>query len=460
MRGHTLLVYGLGETRMRQGKSGILAQNPATQERKLRLRWVLGASSIPLFAIITAFGIAPQSVDINVPIHSVVEEVSLPTTLDIDVAADSSESQPIWQSEQINRDDTLSTLLDRLHIRNAEAIDYLRHAPEASAFPSQLRPGRTVLAKTTADGDLLELLYQTGPDTALQINRAEDTYQASHVQISLENRTLMKSAEIRSSLFAATDAAGIPDHVAMQLAEIFSSDIDFHIDLRKGDRFSVVYEAGYINGELVKSGQVLAAEFVNQGKTYHAILFRGQDGQANYYTPEGKSLHKTFLRSPLEFSRISSGFSLARFHPVLQKLRAHKGVDYAAPIGTRIKATADGTVSFVGSQGGYGNVVMLQHANGISTVYGHLSRFAGGLRRGQNVSQGDVIGQVGMTGLASGPHLHYEFRVNGQHRDPLRVALPQTVPLNEIHRAEFVLQSQPLVTQLAMLRDANSVALD
>ena len=389
----------------------------------------------------------------------VVEEVALPDTFD-DQSARAPTSQPIWQSEHVNRDDTLSTLLDRLNIRNTEALEYLRRAPEASALPSQLRPGRAIMAKTTPEGELLELLYQAGTDTALQVIRHVNSYQAAMIRTTLENRTLLKSAEIRSSLFEATDHAGIPDHVAMQLAEIFSSDIDFHLDLRKGDRFSVVYEAGYRNGELVKPGQVLAAEFISQGKTYQAVLFRGDDGHSNYYTPEGKSLHKSFLRSPLEFSRISSGFSLARFHPVLQKFRAHKGVDYAAPIGTRIKATADGSVTFVGAQGGYGNVVMLQHAGGITTVYGHLSHFASGLRRGQKVSQGEVIGQVGMTGLASGPHLHYEFRINGQHRDPIKVALPQAVPLDGTDRALFAHQGQPFVAQLALLRDTTSVALD
>lgn len=444
---------------MLKGKSDILAQNPATPERKLRLRWLLGASTIPLFGIITAFGIAPQSIELNIPVSTVIEEITLPQS-SIAAVASSGDIQSIWQTDQVRHDDTLSSLLDRLNIHNTEAIEFLRRAPEASVLPSQLRPGRTVLARTSEDGDLLELLYQLGPDSALQVNREANGYRAAQVQVALENRTLMKSADIESSLFAATDAAGIPDAVAMQLAEIFSTDIDFHLDLRKGDRFSVAYEASYSNGEMVRSGRVLTAEFVNQGKTYHAVLYRDQAGHANYYTPEGKSLHKSFLRSPLEFSRISSGFSLARFHPVLQTWRAHKGVDYAAPIGTHIKATADGTVTFVGTQGGYGNVIMLQHAGGIDTVYGHLSHFAPGLRKGQKIAQGDVIGQVGMSGLATGPHLHYEFRVHGEHRDPLKVALPTNVPLSRNDLAAFQQQTQPLVSQLALLRNSNMTSLD
>lgn len=443
---------------MRHGKSGILAQNPATQERKLRLRSLIAVSSIPLFAIITAFGIAPQTMEQSVTVSTVVEELALPDASLI--ASQETSTAPLWHMDQIRRDDTLATLLERLNVQNVAAIDFIRQAPEASAFPSQLRPGRTVLAKTTADGELLELVYQLSAEQALTIVQEPQGYRAEQGPVDLENRTLLKSAVIQNSLFGATDDAGIPDSIAMQLAEIFSSEIDFHQDLRKGDRFSVVYESSYHRGEAVQSGKVLAAEFINQGKRYQAILFPDAEGHPHYYTPEGKSLQKAFLRSPLEFSRISSGFSLARFHPVLQKWRAHKGVDYAAPIGTRIKATADGTVAFAGQQGGYGNVVMLQHASGMMTVYGHLSRFAPGLKKGQKISQGTVIGQVGMSGVATGPHLHYEFRVNGQHRDPLKVALPTTVPLDRTRLSEFLNESKPVIAQLDLLRATNTALLD
>ncbi|OIQ90556.1 murein DD-endopeptidase MepM [mine drainage metagenome] len=441
---------------MQKGKSGILAQISASQERKLRLRWLLLASCVPLFGIVTAFGIAPQTNDAIVPVSTVIEEISLPQS----VAADHVDSAPVWQADQVKQDDTLSNLLDRLNIHNTEAIDFIQHAPEASPFPSQLRPGRNVLAKTLEDGELLELLYQTSPDTALQIKHISGVYHAQQVHVTLENRTLLKSAEIQSSLFSATDEAGIPDSIATQLADIFSSEIDFHLDLRKGDRFSVVYDASYNNGAMVKTGRVLSAEFVNQGKTYHAVLYRDQTGHSNYYTPEGQSLHKSFLRSPLEFTRISSGFSLARFHPLLKTWRAHKGVDYAAPIGTHIKATADGIVKFVGTQGGYGNVIILQHAGDISTVYGHLSHFASGLHAGQKVSQGEIIGQVGMSGLATGPHLHYEYRIHGVYHDPLTVALSTSAPLSRNELASFERQTAPLVVQLAMLRQTNTAALD
>lgn len=444
---------------MQQRKSGILAQNSDRQERKLRLRWLLSLSSIPLFGIITAFGIAPQTITEPVPVSTIVEQITLPEP----VLAESGEAwmqSAFWQVDQVRKDDTLASLLARLNIRNENAIQYLRTAREASGLASQLRPGRTIQAKTTPDGDLLELQYQTSLDEALLINRNESGYEARLGKLALEQQVQMRASTIESSLFAATDAADIPDSIALQLAEIFSSDIDFHLDLRKGDHFSVVYEASHSQGELIKAGQILAAEFVNDGKTYRALLFRDADGRSSYYTPDGKSLHKPFLRSPIEFSRISSGFSLARFHPVLQQWRAHKGVDYAAPTGTGIKATADGTVSFIGTQGGYGNVVMLQHRNGITTVYGHLSRFATGLRRGSTVAQGQIIGQVGMTGTATGPHLHYEFRVNGQHRDPLKVAMPSAVPLAKEKLAVFGEQTQPWLDKLAVLRGTLTAAVE
>jgi len=199
---------------------------------------------------------------------------------------------------------------------------------------------------------------------------------------------------------------------------------------------------------------------VNNGKTYRAIGYRDSNGEMHYYTPDGKSLHKSFLRSPLEFTRISSGFSLGRFHPVLQRMRAHKGVDMAAPTGTRVKASGDATVDFVGQKGGYGNVIVLRHANGVSTVYGHLSRFAPGLHRGEKVAQGEVIGFVGMTGLATGPHLHYEFLLNGEHRDPMKVALPKADPINAQNKVAFDAVSNQLSAQLNLLGTSNIAALD
>ena len=437
----------------------ILAHNIAFKERKLRLRWLLVISSIPLFAIFTAFGIAPQTVTRDIPVATVIEDIALPKMEGEPLAT--LDGQTFWQADQIRRDDTLGSLMARLNIRNAEAIDYLSRNPEASALASQLRPGRSIQAQTDANGDLLKLEYHLSSNAVLYIERNGDgDYHAHTAAPALETHNVLKSAEIQSSLFAATDAVDIPDQIAIQMAEIFSSDIDFHSDLRQGDRFVVIYEAGYNNGERVNTGKVLAAEFVNKGNVYRAVLYRNPDGGESYYTPEGKSLHKSFLRSPLEFTRISSGFSLGRYHPILQRMRAHKGVDYAAPTGTRIKASSDGVVAFVGKKGGYGNVIIPQHRNDIRTVYGHLSRFAKGLHRGEKVSQGDIIGYVGMSGLATGPHLHYEFLLHGKHRDPLKVALPTAEPLPRKYKADFLASSASLTAQLNLLSSSNIALLE
>ncbi len=251
-----------------------------------------------------------------------------------------------------------------------------------------------------------------------------------------------------------------PDAIAIQIADIFSTDIDFHRDLRRGDRFTVVYETFHDQGEWLRTGRVLAAEFVNNDKVYQAVWFQYGENEGGYYTLEGKNIRKAFLRSPLEFSRITSGFTTARFHPVLQEWRAHRGIDYGAPTGARVKATGDGVVEFAGRQGGYGNLVVLRHQSQYTTWYGHLSGMAKGLRKGARVAQGEVIGYVGSTGLATGPHLHYEFRISNVHQNPLRVVLPSAPPITDEQRPRFDAAATPFGQQLKLLRDTNFARLD
>ena len=439
----------------------ILSQKPdlsltGLPQRKLRVRWLLALSSLPFFGVYAAFGIAPQTVTDNIPISSIVEEVALPAAI---VSLEEMKDQTFWQTDVVRRDDTLGSLLKRLNILGDSSIAFLR-GPDGSPLSSQLRPGQPIQAQTNANGDLLKLSYQVNSTSAFNVEMTDSGFTANTIAAKLDSVTVVKSAEIKSSLFGATDSAEIPDQIAIQMAEIFSSDIDFHTDLRRGDRFVVVYETNYNNGAQVSTGKVLAAEFINDGKTYRAVMYRNPQGEESYYTPEGKSLHKSFLRSPLEFSRISSGFSLGRFHPILQHIRAHKGVDYAAPIGTRVKAPADAIVDFAGVKNGYGNVIVLRHQNGINTIYGHLSRFAAGLRKGMHVAQSDIIGYVGMTGLATGPHLHYEFLVNGQHLDPLKVALPKAMPLAPQYQADFKSHSSGLFAQLNLLSASKLASLE
>lgn len=363
-----------------------------------------------------------------------------------------------WREERFGRGDTASDLLTRLGVNDQDARAFLRQARLESSL-RLLRPGTTVQARTRDDGSLLMLRYITDKGQLVGFDKRGAGFKAFEQQLSLAPRQQMKSGEIRSSLFAAADAAGLSDNVAIQLADIFSGDIDFHRDLRRGDKFTVIYEMFYHQGRAIKTGRVLAAEFTNQGKDYRAIWYQGADGKGGYYTPDGKSLRKAFLRSPLEFSRISSGFAM-RFHPILHKWRAHKGVDYAAPVGTHVKATADGTVEFAGQERGYGNIVILDHRGGFSTRYAHLSSITRGLHRGSRVSQGDVIGHVGQTGWATGPHLHYEFRYHDQVRNPVTVALPEASPIPAQKMADFSRSSAPLATDLNLLKNTNLALIE
>jgi murein DD-endopeptidase MepM/ murein hydrolase activator NlpD len=410
------------------------------------------ATILPFLGVVAAFGIAPDTTTEQVVVTPVVETVPLTPVME------TNSDDTYWREERIQRSDTFAGLLAKLHVEDADAVHFLRTSPDAKGM-RQLVPGRTVRANTTEDGRLVELRYSTGL-TVLTAKPEGDSFRVREDFATLERRLVMRSAEVKSSLFAATDAARLTDTVAGQLADIFSTDIDFHKDLRRGDRFTVIYEMFYENGEPVRSGRVLAAEFVNAGQAYQAVWFQHADGRGAYYTPEGKSIRKAFLRSPLEFSRITSGFTQARFHPILQRWRAHKGTDYAAPTGTGVKATADGVVESASYDRGYGNVVVLRHQQRYTTLYGHLSGFAGGIFRGAHVSQGQVIGFVGATGLATGPHLHYEFRIDDVQQDPLRVVMPEAPPITAENRASFDSVARPMAQRLALLRQTNLARLD
>lgn len=401
---------------------------------------------LPFLGIMTAFGIAPDTVTDTLERQTVIETVALPQ---LPPPAESPDLY--WREARVERGDTIASLLQRLQIDDSSAALVLARSKEARAL-YRLVPGRTVRAQTTAAGHLMALRYLNNGQL-LKIDRNGDQLAIQEGPAETEIRVHMRSGEIRSSLFAATDAAGMSDAIAVQIAEVFSTDIDFHRDLRRGDRFAAIYEVHYHLGEPVRTGRLLSAEFINNGKTFQAAWFQNGEGEGGYYTLDGKNIRKAFLRSPLEFSRISSGFSPSRFHPVLQTWRAHKGVDYAAPTGTRVKATADGIVDFVGRQGGYGNLVVLRHQTRITTWYGHLSGFAKGIQKGRRVAQGEIIGYVGATGVATGPHLHYEFRINEVHQDPLRVAMPPAPPLASQHRAAFEEVVRPLADRLALLRE-------
>jgi murein DD-endopeptidase MepM/ murein hydrolase activator NlpD len=420
----------------------------------LKKRIFLALATLPFLGVVAAFGIAPDTATENISRETVVETLALPEAQPTD-----SGTFDFWREERIGRGETLPSLLQRLGV-DTEDRQALIAATRQSKSIAGLIPGRSVLARVSSSGRLLLMRYLASDTTLVSVNRNNGSFQISQQTIQTDMRPVMRSGSVQGSLFGATDAADVPDRIASEMAEAFSGDIDFHKDLRRGDHFSVVYEAFYFDGQLVKTGRLLAAEFVNQDKAYRAVYFKDAQGHDGYYNADGQSMKRAFLKSPMPFNRISSGFSLARLHPVLQIMRSHKGIDYAAPTGTPVRAIADSVVSFVGKQGGYGNLVVLNHQSPYSTAYGHLSAYGKGIKRGGKIRQGQVIGYVGATGLATGPHLHYEFRVNGEQRNPLAMKLPTTYPLDSRTKAQFVAYSQPLAARLNLLRNTNLSKLD
>lgn len=400
--------------------------------RKTRI--VSGAALFLAACAFGAAGVAPLAPDASdLPVKSLSQELALPD-LSAQIAAREISEQSYLSEEKVRAGDTLATLLTRLGIDDDAAASFIKSDRLAHSV-LQLKAGKRVQAQTTEDGELqwLSASIGDGRENAVKnivVTRDGDGFKAYEAPAKMEKRVEMHSGEIKSSLFAATDAAQIPDNVATQIVDMFATNIDFASDLRRGDRFNVVYETFWQNGEFVRAGRILAGEFANAGATYQSVWFDDPSSRqgGGYYTFDGKSLKKAFLKSPLEFSRISSGFSM-RLHPISGLWKQHKGVDFAAPVGTPIRASGDGVIDFAGVQGGYGNVVVIKHWANYSTAYAHMSRFAGGMRKGSKVSQGEVIGYVGTTGWSTGPHLHYEFRVNNDARDPLSVNIPNAQPL-------------------------------
>jgi murein DD-endopeptidase MepM/ murein hydrolase activator NlpD len=413
------------------------------------------------YAVATAVvSMAPDAADLPVQQH--VEAVT-PLPLPDQVEALDVHRLRLYRTDQTRSSDTADTLLKRLGIADPAASAFLR--ADVHTHQNLLgRVGRNVTAEADDNHALLKLVARWSPEDDGQFKRLVIEKDGKGFRSRLETAPLtastrLASGTIQSSLFAATDSAGVPDAIASQVAEIFSGEIDFHRALRKGDRFSVVYETLEGDGEPLRSGRVLSTEFVNAGKTFQAMWFQDPTqprAKGAYYTLDGKSLQRTFLASPMAFSRMTSGFKM-RFHPILQKWRAHLGVDYAAPVGTPVRTVGDGVVEFAGVQNGFGNVVFVRHGGSHSTVYAHLSRI--GVKQGQSVSQGQTIGAVGATGWATGPHLHFEFRVNGQHRDPLTIARQsETVPVSAAAKPKFDRSAAQVRQQLVAASVLSSTA--
>lgn len=432
-------------------------QRPTTKAdmMKKHLHWYLMAGGVALVG--AAFGLMPDSAEatrnpapgadmsfqLEVPPH---DETALTKT------SDEGTDAHIWQTVTVQKGDNLSSLFSRYGLSGQELYKVTLE-PLAKDNLRNLLPGETLeLRIDQKQQSLTELKYAFDMGRTLHLQRDDDGYNAQIIEPEIEHRTRQATGTINGSLFASAQDAGLSDRTTMALAGIFSWDVDFALDIHEGDAFTVLYEEIYVNGEKYRDGDILAAEFVNQDQTYQAIRYIDPSGHSDYYTPDGHSKRKAFIRTPVEFSRVSSGFNMKRLHPVLNTIRAHKGVDYAAPTGTPIKATGNGKVTFRGVKGGYGNVVIVQHGSSYSTLYGHMSAFGRGIKAGSSVKQGQVIGYVGKSGLASGPHLHYEFRVNGKHRNPLTVALPNANPLPAKYRQAFNLHANQMLARIDQIK--------
>jgi murein DD-endopeptidase MepM/ murein hydrolase activator NlpD len=432
-----------------------------------REHWVIAV----LFASVTAFvaAIAPGFANANRKPEStglVTQAVPLPSVVSVEPGGElvetspevslSSEPESPWRTVTVASGQTLGSIFESLELPATTMYRLLDH-PGARDPLVKIRPGTRFEFDIAAPGALRAIRFERDEITRVTLTLAEDRIEETLQQRDLQHRIQMASGRIEGSLFGAGSKVGLSNATLIELAKVFGYDIDFAQDLRVGDQFNVVYEELYRDGERLRSGEILAATFINQGKRYSAFRYEFDDGRVAYFDAEGRPMKKSFLRTPLEFRRISSLFSSARKHPVLGRVRAHKGVDYAANSGTPIMSAGDGRIKFAGWQNGYGRTVIVDHGRGYTTLYGHMSRF-GKYKTGARVRQGDIIGHVGKSGLATGPHLHYEFRVAGVHRDPLKVTLPKPEPLPGSELARFRLHTQPLLAKLELLEGGRQFA--
>lgn len=432
---------------MQENKDRILADSRGRLPSVRRTAITVGIAALSLLTVVAATAVVPGQTELPIETQLVLEKLAAPAA---ELVLD--HELPFVIDERIQPGDTIQTIFRRIGIDDAEAYSFIVNSEQGKEVARKLRAGRSVVAMLRQDGRIVSvnLPIASGAERFI-VERTEDGLRAVEDTVAQVDTLIeMRSGVITHSLFGATDAVGVPDSVASKFAEIFGTQIDFTRDLREGDRFSVVYETVFDQGVPVRTGRILAAEFTNQGKTHTVVLYREADGNEAYYTPDGKGLNQAYLRYPLEFTRISSNFG-RRMHPIHKSWRSHNGTDFAAPTGTPVKASSDGRIQFVGTQNGYGNTIIIDHRDRYSTLYAHLNGFAKGLAKGQRVRQGDVIGYVGMTGWATGPHLHYEIRINNVPHDPLKIALPAVQPLGKNELASFKRDTAPMLDRLALL---------
>ena len=412
----------------------------------------IAADTLPAFEAVTTTSeeLARESFSLSLPELQAQQKI-------IDDANNLAPKQ--WREFKVRSGDNLARLFKRANIK-PQQLDEMMKSGDAVKTLTKIFPKDIIRVLSDDDGNLQALRYDIDHKSYLMVERENGALTAKTYNHQIETREASASGVIDSSLFLAAQDAGISQNIIMELANVFGWDIDFALDIRKGDTFTVLYEELFRNGEKISNGNILAAEFINAGKAYRAVRYTNpQTNRSEYFTPDGKSMRKAFLRSPVNFTRISSRFTVSRYHPVLHKFRSHKGVDYAAKRGTPIQAAGDGKVIFKGKKGGYGKVMIVQHGTKYTTLYAHLKTYNRKLRVGTKVKQGQTIAYVGSSGLATGPHLHYEFRVNGVHRNPLTVKLPISSPVPKRYLADFELTTTPIFAQLDLLTRTQQVAL-
>lgn len=390
-------------------------------------------------------------------------EIVPPTQVTVVRNGESSDVQPVekpeqWSDYTVGKGDTLSSLFKRAGLSPQDVYNVANAASHNKSL-SRIYPGQK-MSVLIEDGELKKLKLIRSELLSTLVERTDIGFTAKIIERKPEIQHRYASGVINNSLFVDGEKAGLSNKLIMELAAIFGWDVDFVLDIRKGDSFSVIYEERFLDGRMIGEGNIVAAQFINQGRLVTALRYTNSEGRSSYYTPEGQSMRKAFLRSPVDFARISSRFNLSRKHPVLNRIRAHKGTDYAARTGTPIKASGDGKIIWRGTKGGFGRAVIIQHGGNITTLYAHMSRYKRGQRNGSRVKQGEVIGYVGQSGLASGPHLHYEFRVNGVHKNPMKVKFPHAAPVPKSEADAFKAVAATLMTQLETYRATQVAGLN
>ncbi len=426
----------------------------ATIRSRLFLK-VLAVLSLVSLSVIIAFGISPISQPTTSSSTTISEILEHPAST---VSAED-HSIEFVKEEKVRRGDYLGLILERLGVDDPQLQEFIKSSKPIKKS-LRLIAGSRIRVIVKADKSVEKLIYFNNKSGVTQISRSGINRNFALTQPELSKRRYSKSGTVEDSLFGAFEKAGLDDRLATEMANIFSSEIDFNRDVRKKDKFSIIFDANYFAGEFINLDKIVAAEYVNAGESHKAFFFSSDKQPSGYYTPDGKSVKRAFLRSPLKFSRITSGFSSGRMHPVLKKWRAHKGVDYGAPTGTEVLSTGRGTVRFVGTKGGYGKFVEIRHSNGITTRYAHLSRYAKGMKSGKRIEQGEVIGYVGKTGLATGPHLHYEFLANGRQINPTKAVMPPGPSITQSEIPEFMNVMQTHETSLRVLANTAIVNAD